>query len=176
MIFNNVWAMPNSETFKIKPIAELLNRYVIDPMDWFDPMAGNNSPAYHTNDMNPNTAAKLHLDAEWFVYNVKGPLYGVLFDPPYSPRQVSEMYKGFGGKATSWDTTMSYYSGLKTAIAPKIKDGGIAISFGWNSNGFGKGRGFETIEILLVKHGGWHNDTIVTVERKNILNGDIHEN
>lgn len=26
--------------------------------------------------------------------------------------------------------------------------------------------GFEIIEILLVAHGGWHNDTIVTVEKK----------
>lgn len=28
------------------------------------------------------------------------------------------------------------------------------------------GNGFEIIEILLVAHGGMHNDTIVTVERK----------
>ena len=26
--------------------------------------------------------------------------------------------------------------------------------------------GFEIQEILLVPHGGWHNDTIVVVERK----------
>ena len=26
--------------------------------------------------------------------------------------------------------------------------------------------GFEIIEILLVPHGGWHNDTIVTVEKR----------
>lgn len=36
----------------------------------------------------------------------------------------------------------------------------------WNSGGFGKNLGFEMIEILLVPHGGHHNDTIVTVERK----------
>ena len=28
--------------------------------------------------------------------------------------------------------------------------------------------GFEIQEILLVAHGGWHNDTIITVEKKNI--------
>lgn len=32
--------------------------------------------------------------------------------------------------------------------------------------GIGKKNGFEIIEILLVAHGGMHNDTIVTVERK----------
>ena len=40
------------------------------------------------------------------------------------------------------------------------------MCFGWNSNGVGKVRGFEIIEILLIAHGGSHNDTIVTVERK----------
>ena len=30
----------------------------------------------------------------------------------------------------------------------------------------GKTKGFEIIEILLVAHGGWHNDTICTVDYK----------
>lgn len=37
---------------------------------------------------------------------------------------------------------------------------------GWNSAGFGKVRGYVFEEILLVAHGGAHNDTIVTVERR----------
>ena len=45
-------------------------------------------------------------------------------------------------------------------------NGGIVISCGWNTQGMGKQNGFEIIEILLVCHGGAHNDTIVTVERK----------
>ena len=45
-------------------------------------------------------------------------------------------------------------------------EGGFCISFGWNSNGMGKNRGFEIVEILLVAHGGHHNDTIVTVEKR----------
>lgn len=32
--------------------------------------------------------------------------------------------------------------------------------------GIGKTLGFNIEEILLVAHGGWHNDTICTVERK----------
>jgi hypothetical protein len=44
--------------------------------------------------------------------------------------------------------------------------GGIAISCGWNTNGFGKARGFKIIEIMCVAHGGSKNDTIVTVEKK----------
>ena len=34
------------------------------------------------------------------------------------------------------------------------------------ASGIGKKYGFEIEEILLVPHGGWHNDTIVVVERK----------
>jgi len=47
-----------------------------------------------------------------------------------------------------------------------MKHDGIVVSFGWNSGGIGKKYGFEIEEILLVPHGGSHNDTIVTVERK----------
>ena len=39
------------------------------------------------------------------------------------------------------------------------------MCFGWNSNGVGSAD-MEMIEILIVAHGGQHNDTIVTVERK----------
>ena len=40
------------------------------------------------------------------------------------------------------------------------------IRCGWNSGGIRKKYGFEIVEILMVAHGGWHNDTIVTVEVK----------
>lgn len=47
-----------------------------------------------------------------------------------------------------------------------IARGLYVITFGWNSGGIGKTNGFEIEQILLVPHGGWHNDTICTVERK----------
>ena len=47
-----------------------------------------------------------------------------------------------------------------------MKPNGIVMCFGWNSAGIGKVRNFEMIEILMVAHGGSHNDTLVTVERK----------
>ena len=46
------------------------------------------------------------------------------------------------------------------------KPNGVALCFGWNSNGVGKTRGFEMQEVLIVPHGGSKNDTICTVERK----------
>jgi hypothetical protein len=47
-----------------------------------------------------------------------------------------------------------------------LKPKGIAICFGWNTSGFGKSRGFVLERILLLAHGGAHNDTMITVERK----------
>ena len=47
-----VWAMPHPYTFQIKPIKELLKKYVKDDgKGWIDPFAGKNSPAEITNDL-----------------------------------------------------------------------------------------------------------------------------
>ena len=90
----------------------------------------------------------------------------VLYDPPYSPRQVSEVYKNLGKSVNMQTTQSSYWSKQKKEIARITKSGGYVMTFGWNSGGIGKSNGFEIIEILMVAHGGWHNDTIVTIEKK----------
>ena len=167
MIIKRVWAMPSAWTFTIKPISELLQRYVGNGKNWIDPFCGKSELAEFRNDLDekiPNCEHKLALD---FVNDIKGSFNGILFDPPYSGRQVGELYTHLNKKTHRDDTNAYFYSSVKNAIAPKIKVGGYAISFGWNSNGFGKNRGFEIKEILLVAHGGHHNDTIVTVEVKN---------
>ena len=73
MKINRVWAMPNKNTFKIKPIKELIEKYYNPEKIWLNPFS--------------------------------------------------------------------------------------------NTNKLGKTKGFEIQEILLVPHGGWHNDTICTVEK-----------
>ena len=90
----------------------------------------------------------------------------VLYDPPYSARQVSESYKRLGESVNMQTTQSSYWARQKKEIARITKKGGVVITCAWNSGGIGAGLGFEQQEILLVAHGGWHNDTIVTVERK----------
>lgn len=164
-----VRAIPSAETFKIKPIAELLKHYNVG-VNWADPFAGWNSPAQFTNDHNPEAPTKWHLEAMDFVLKMKKEymeLVGVLFDPPYSYRQVSEHYRVIGKKATQKDTSTQFFNRVLNPLADIIRPGGYCISFGWNSNGMGKNRGFEIVEILLVAHGGHHNDTICTVEIKN---------
>ena len=64
------------------------------------------------------------------------------------------------------DTNSGYFVKFKNEIARILKPNGIVVSCGWNSNGIGKNLGFDIEEILLVAHGGNHNDTIITVERK----------
>jgi len=166
---NRVWAMPNKNTFIIKPIALLLKKYDVG-CSWIDPFAGNYSMAGYTNDLNPETNAKSHMDAIEYLQNMTGLFDGGLFDPPCSLRQTMECYKGFGAINIDkkWVTT-KFYSDIKDELAKKIVYNGLSISFGRNSIRLGKTRGFELIEILLVSHGRQHNDTIVTVERKVVL-------
>lgn len=166
MIISRTWAMPNGATFTIKPIKELLNKYCKDGKGWIDPFAGNNSPADFTNDLNPTTKAKEHKLALQFVKEQEKEFEGCLFDPPYSGRQVSELYNQIKKKVHRDDTNAYFYASVKDELTKKIIKGGYAICFGWNSNGFGKIRGFSLIEVLIIAHGGSHNDTIVTVEVK----------
>lgn len=159
--------MPSKHTFTIKPIAELLERYGVGD-GWIDPFAGEYSMAEITNDINPSKPTKYHKDAKDFLEEIEGQFTGGLYDPPYSLRQIMECYEGFGATVDKKWATTKFYSDTKTALANKISVGGTCISFGWNSIGLGKKRGFEIIEILLVSHGRLHNDTIVTVENKHL--------
>ena len=81
-------------------------------------------------------------------------------------RQVSECYKGVGRDVTMETTQASWRARHLDEIARILKPNGIALCFGWNSNGVGKTRGFEMKEVLIVPHGGSRNDTICTLERK----------
>jgi len=163
--------MSNKWTFTIKPIKGLLEKYKAQGLfkegRWIDPFAGKYSSADLTNDLNPEMPTDFHLEAlEFLKMQPDNSFDGGLFDPPYSPRQVKEVYDGIGISLTSEQTKMSFWSDIKNEIARVLKLGGVCICFGWSSMGLGKSRGFEMQEILLVPHGGSKNDTIVTVERK----------
>ena len=180
------WSMPNSKTFSIKPIKNLIKKYaddilsknpesielVVDPFanefkigDVFDNDIFNSI----TNDLDESYDTDFHKDATDFLKTFKDNSVGVLlYDPPYSPRQVSESYKKLGKSVNMQTTQSSYWSKQKKEISRIVKPDGYVITFGWNSGGIGKTNGFDIVEILMVAHGGWHNDTICTVERKRI--------
>ena len=146
-IITREWAMPNLRTFHIKPIKKIINKYKRKGL-WLDPFP-----------------YPYKCDALMFLFGMSdNSIDGVLFDPPYSPRQLKECYDNLG--LVLHDTKSSVWKSWKDEIARVIKPQGICLSFGWSTNGLGRGRGFEIIEILLVAHGGNHNDTIVVVEKK----------
>ena len=161
------WAMPNKNTFGIAPIKDLLERYITPFDEVVDPFANNCEWGTITNDLDPQYKTDYHMDATDFLKMLPAQCADiVLYDPPFSPRQVMECYKKFGMSVNMETTQASYWSKQKEQISRIIKPNGVAITCGWNSGGIGKKYGFEIVEILLVAHGGWHNDTIVTVERK----------
>jgi hypothetical protein len=166
---NRAWAMPSSETFGIPPIHDLIMS-VIEGVGSdaviVDPFARNATYGNITNDIDPETGAMYHMDALEFLTDVleSDSADLVLFDPPYSPRQVSEVYKKLGMSVNMETTQSSFWSDLKTQVQRICKPGARCITFGWNSGGIGESYGFRAEQILLVAHGGWHNDTICTVE------------
>ena len=162
--------MPNHQTFDIPVISKLLDRYVFietpfRAASWIDPFANRSHRwAKYTNDINPNASTLYHMDALEFLKTTSNK-FNVLFDPPYTLRQVKECYDGHGLALTQHESR-HFYSDIKDEIAKTVPLRGYAISFGYNSNGLGASRGFELVEVLIVPHGGNHHDTIVTVEKK----------
>lgn len=167
MFLNRVWAMPNSNTFDIKPIRDVVLKYIKRNTESIDPFANVSKIAKFRNDINPEYGTEYCMDALDFMKIFKEDSVDVaLYDPPYSLRQVSECYKNHGYEVTMETTQSSWRSKHMDELARIVKPQGYVLSFGWNTNGVGKTRGFEIVEILLVAHGGSHNDTIVTVEQK----------
>ena len=165
--FTRHWEMPNHRTYSIKSIGRLIRKYVKSEMYSIDPFANESKMATVTNDLNPNYKTDYHLDAlDFLKIFEKDSVDVVLYDPPYSLRQVSEMYKSVGVEVTMETTQSSWRTKHIDEISRIVKPNGLALCFGWNSSGIGTVRGFELIEVILVAHGGSHNDTIVTVERK----------
>jgi hypothetical protein len=172
-VFSRVWAMPCSETFSVKPIGEMVRRYLDVADVSCDPFARNKRWATYTNDLNPNTSAEYHMDAEDFLRELAGK--GVrcdlaLLDPPYSPRQISECYREAGLTCGMKETqNAALYSRVKSALCGVLTEDAVVLSFGWNSSGMGQKHGFEQIELMLVCHGGAHNDTICLAEKRKVI-------
>lgn len=171
MKIDRSWAMPNHSTFEIEPIARLIGRFIGAGL-WVDPFARTSRFSrfcHMTNDLDPAMPTTHHMEALEFLRGIESAsIDGVLFDPPYSPRQISECYQSVGRKVHTEDTQSSFYGDRKKEVARIVKPGGHVLCFGWNSGGIGEGNGFDLDQILLVAHGGAHNDTIVTVETKRL--------
>lgn len=164
---DRTWNMPNKNTFGIQSIKELLEEELKGGLI-IDPFANNNSFAHVTNDLNTKFETDFHMDAlEFLKLFADESVDVVLFDPPYSPRQVKEAYESVGLDTQGGKLTRSsYWSDLKKEIGRILRVGGKAISCGWNSGGMNNKDVFHINRIRLVAHGGNHNDTILTVSVK----------
>lgn len=177
--FSREWAMPSPDTFAIPPVAALMARWLVGCATVIDPFARSSRVGTLRNDLDPEQPTDYHLDAVEFcsLMGERGVVAdAVLFDPPYSPRQISEVYRSVGRDVGMAETqNAALYKSVRDGLAPLLRVGGVAISCGWNSAGFGVTRGFELREVLIVPHGGAHNDTIVTVEVKAFEQANLFE-
>lgn len=164
--------MPSKDTFSVAPIRSFIAGYAKGRV--CDPFAGNGAIGYAidcdeylANDLDPDKPVPSHVDALEFMRSfADGSVDVLLFDPPYSPRQVAECYRKVSGTVDMESTQSSFWSRLKKEASRIVKPGGHALSFGWNTNGMGKENGFVQKEILIVSHGGWHNDTLCLAEER----------
>lgn len=161
--------MRSTETFNCEPILGFVQKYLMKSSCSVDPFARNSNLCDYTNDLNSSTSADFHLEADVFVgrmidLGIRADL--AIFDPPYSLTQVSKSYNDIGLKFRGAENPTGGFPRVRRLLGDLLLDGGICLSFGWNSCGLGKKLGFEPIEILLVCHGGNANDTICLAEKK----------
>jgi hypothetical protein len=147
-------------------VADLLAGWVPESWVVVDPFARDSRRGTVRNDLNPDTLAESHEPALAFAKRLRGlEADCILFDPPYSLVQAKRSYQSAGVDFTYTDTLNAVrWSKEKDALTQVLRIGGTAICFGWDSTGFGKSRGFELLEVVLLCHGPGHHDTIITRE------------
>ena len=105
--FSRHWGMAASDTFDCEPIKGFVQKYLLKSKISVDPFARNKRWATHTNDLNPATAAQHHLEANEFLKKLVAEKIIadlIIFDPPYSRRQIMECYEGIGQKFLQKDS------------------------------------------------------------------------
>jgi hypothetical protein len=168
MEIRRIFEQPNKETFNMPGIRRWMWHHIEAADIIVDPFAGNQQFATYTNDLNPKSKAQYHLHAFDFLAmlkteGVKADL--VLLDPPYSLRQMKEIYNSIGNEIDMRES-QRFYGDLRDAVMDICSPNATVISFGWNSIGMTKRRGFKIEKILLVCHGRAHNDTICVLDRR----------
>ena len=104
MKIERAWSMPNKNTFSIPPVREFINKHKVEGVI-IDPFANKNKIATITNDLDEQYSTDYHIDTLYFLKMFyDNSVEMVLYDPPYSPRQVSECYTKLG-KTVNMKTT-----------------------------------------------------------------------
>lgn len=145
MEFSRFVCMPNHRTFQMKPVKQIFEKYpsseIIDPF----PYPYQQDALTYLKSL-PNSSTKQ-----------------VRFDPPYTLRQLKEKYESKGIALTQHET-QHYWQDLNREIFRILKPGGICIKFGYNTSRIQPS--MEIIEQVNICHGGPHNDTMITIQRR----------
>ena len=176
----------SSEPFSNPHIRKIINRIMNDVMYdtngnalIVDPFAREsftrNIPNCITNDLNTEFDTDYNLEFKDFAQTLQNrfvscaypPLDLILFDPPYSLRQLKDCYDGIGKDLNLWQTQNMWKVG-KDILASMMAPGSYAISLGWTTSGFGKSRGFEKTEVHVFEQAAREDrySLLLTVERK----------
>ena len=159
------YTLPNKWTFEIPEIKRYLEDVCAGKKVLF-PYAGKTrikSCKYsRTIDINPDVLPDIVGDnkdvlLEMVASKVKYDI--IVLDPPFSHFQSHATYKLDGKKHIIMTIVRDCCDKL---LRPK----GLIITFGFNSVGMGKKRGYKKRELHVFCHGGNRNDTLMLVEQK----------
>ncbi len=195
MIMRHYVTKITSEPFSNKHIRHIINRYLAHhnadmfpyEMQMIDPFARfsftNDLPFCITNDLNPDCPTDYHLEANDFCEMIlkehgEGTYDLILWDPPYTIRQLKELYDGIGLHLFQEQVQNMWGRALK-ACDKLLKVNGTFISLGYTTKGV-RSRKFQTDEIHIFQsnHTPDAYDTLMTVQRKvqhNIFNYGVYE-
>lgn len=170
----HVFSMPNKNTFKMHNINQMLQKETEKGI-WIDPFANSSNWAHIKNELNKEYLTEFHLDALEFLKGVKTEsIDGAIFDPPYSLEQIKRSYKKIGLSIQniqfkSNSELIEYHNEVKREISRVLKYNGKVICFGWTHIGVGgvvEDTQYFINELRIIKHGGMHYDTLITIEIK----------
>ena len=144
VMYERRWAMPNSRTFTVKPIARFIRQWSI--------------PQGRTLDIFPYAGKRDALEVMSEVAD--SAIDTVLYDPVYSTRQQGEMYPHWShSQQKNYKNNGGYFRDVEREIMRIVRPRGRALKFMWNSKSM---PGFKAIGGMIVAHGAQHNDTICT--------------
>lgn len=108
-------------------------------------------------DIDESTQPDFVSDAFDFVRSWRGAQFNtIILDPPYNLRKAREKYQ---------ERYIGSFQKIKEQVQYILNPGGRIITLGYDTVGMSRRRGFEKEAVIIVCHGGDHNDTLCVVER-----------
>jgi hypothetical protein len=103
-------------------------------------------------DIDKEMPADYYGDSYNFIKNTSMKFDTIILDPPYNLRKAREKYNGYSYQGA--------FTRIKDLLPGLLNPDGRIITFGYDSVGMSKSRGFTKIALCLICHNGDHNDTI----------------